>query len=594
MYIPTPDRVPLIYMPVPGNDPDNLKPGTFGLTDVSAGAKLYAKPFKDSSPDAEPDWFEALKIEQRDATLIFSKSVSTMSTTPAYLLADDKYLIVNEGFAGDNFRRYDRLTGSLLEAYSGATFWGNKPCCIFGDFVVFIAGSNTIFELLKDDFENVSAITATGIVEGNACVAYDGSTVYNFGPGTSMHVAVRGSTAYTVTPYVLTGITGNVYHAIFSRDKLHFYVVDVTSTPSVIVRKYDVATRTLQNSSAEFSGAFATNVGALGYVGNKIALTVSRKVIQLDPSDLSTIDGPGSVSVSGSGRGVFYNDTLYTVDTGNIYNYHVPALATKLPAHVDMSEADSSAIGQLRTPTGNRIIHTFADFQRSNLTVSELDSIRLGTEVLSVVASTDTEITNAVRGQRYLLSDTGYFFEQRSDGGHLIPPKNGDRLFERQRGIYHDYFDGQWVPTVNTMIRGIVTIPASTSVGTWTSAHIKFNDGNPMMLNDDDLMMLNCDYKLISRIGTERAFLHRANRIDIGPEYQLHNWPDDVSHGNILRATTASSYVEIDGETTPDKSGILYAKITIEISSIPATDLEIEYDIRLNGTLVSDAGTYDC
>jgi len=179
-------------------------------------------------------------------------------------------------------------------------------------------------------------------------------------------------------------------------------------------------------------------------------------------------------------------------------------------------------------------------------------------------------------------------------GWLFYQPYNGATVFETERGIFHDYADSQWNPRVDTFIRGTVTIPASTSIGTWTSSRIQFNDGNPMMLNTDDMLMLECDYKLICRSDVNRSFLHRSNRIDIAPEYQLHSYADDVDHGEIIAATTASSYVNIEGETTPDKSGILFAEIVVELSVSPTFDIEIEYDIRLKGTLVLDAGTYDC
>ena len=537
-------------------------------------------------------------IENRDLT---SLRVLAQDGTgaPNTIAANDDYIFVVN--ADDYLSKIDRKTGITIQSSQPlGAFTASRAICIDRRYV-YLVTSAAVVEINIDDISSYASITATGLYETifrrNSCAVTKGQ-IYNINPSTNqLQIAVRGASSYTVTNYTLTGVAGTIEALIIDFTGTYFYVLDDDSGDAYI-RKFDVATRTLQTSTALITDSFAS-VQAIGISGTNVAVSINGKIRIYAQSDLSEIYDDSSVTLSNTNTvGCICGGFLLFADsTPQVTVYQLPSKTLVTPDFVDELNTEKAISTPSVTDTdGNPVQFSQSNLLRSSIITESLELHRLapGARVISIVDSSDSEITNAVPGQSYLLSNTDEVFFKLQNGVRRIKPHDGDTVFETTRGIYHDYFDGQWVTRVDTVIRGTVTIPSGTAAGTWTSSHVQFNNGNPMMLNDDDIISCKNDYKLMYRYDTSRSILHRSNRVDIAPEYLVNSYSDDVSHGTQIGASAANDYVLIGAETTPDKSGIVFAVIVIEIPSTLGYDMEIEYDIRLRGTLFNDAGTYDC
>lgn len=639
MWYPTnPDKTPRILLPCPGNDHTDIEPGMIGIKDESNNGATYVRPFRDSEGDPEPDPIRLATVDdvsavehgdlagdnnsdaeyqhynstpaageyainiadaitgnpdaavvQRATESIFNTTIAIGDSPATGGVVDGDVAIFNEGFATDALVKVDINTGRVIDSYVPASFTGARAITVVGRKLC-IVDSSYIHEVPIDSFDSRDQIGATGLDGsiGRCAATGPNGDIYSASSTDpdAIYISVRGSTSYTVTKHTLDGIIGDISGICFDSTFTYFYISDTG-----YVRKYDVATRTLQTSSPTFSGVLCYGIFEILDDGNLVGC-FSGTIKIFDTSDMS-IKHTDALALISEDIGTVVGGTVIGLSSTSFTRYQLPGLTAAQPAHIDAGGALSSIF-----KSGN-MRQTHHDWMRATANVTQLDVTRLGVDVISAVQSTDSEIVNATRGQRYLVQEAtstyplhNHVFEMRSDGPHWYIPSG--TVFERERGIYHDWVDGQWVPRTDTVIRGTVTIPSGTAIGTWTSSHIQFNNGSPMMLNTDDLHMLKCDYKILSRYGTGRSFLHRSNRVDIAPEYQVSSYADDVDHGGIQGATAASSYVNIDAETTPDKSGIIYAELVIEIPILTTADIELNYDIRLKGTIFHDAGTYDC
>jgi len=531
-------------------------------------------------------------VEFRDLTLL---QTSPAATDPGggFTEVNEKYVSISTN--SNVLEIYDRKTLSLVN--SVALGLGRNSFLPDGRIAVFTVGSIYVLNLpdLSTDFVKTSAYTGNVV----SCISPQGTFfAYHDATGLLHEYETDGFTSTTLS---LSGIESARGIAVDeSLNKV--FIIDDVSTPSYLgtLREFALdtgvagSTYVLDTPNASNYYAQCYLSGGLLYVLHRnTGLTSTVSCTVFDPSDVSAAIFTGTANTQGIYSGV-YDGIMYVRNSSAFIQAHqLPSLTQKMPYHLDCTQTPYSTIKSSEIDG----IYSLTDFIRDHL-----DTLRLVDGQFGVtVASMETSLPGSpAANTMYLMSSVStdypnwlaYYDIVR--GWLFYQPYNGATVFETERGIFHDYADSQWNPRVDTFIRGTVTIPASTSIGTWTSSRIQFNDGNPMMLNTDDMLMLECDYKLICRSDVNRSFLHRSNRIDIAPEYQLHSYADDVDHGEIIAATTASSYVNIEGETTPDKSGILFAEIVVELSVSPTFDIEIEYDIRLKGTLVLDAGTYDC
>jgi hypothetical protein len=390
------------------------------------------------------------KIEQRNATEIESyvleTSISDYSGTVGKSCVEKGVIVFNGSTTTDQLEKRDRFTGQLLDTYvPAATTGGRAVVCNNG--ILYIPSFDSVWEVPVDTFDSGSLITATGLkdsINRGATVGPDGD-IYSLssagGETDKIFRSVRGSSSYTVTPYTLTGVTSPLYDIIFSPDKTAFYVVDTN-----IIRKFDTATRTLQASSSALTGTYL-NSFVFGFVGDNVCVALSGNLYLLHPDTLATLQTSSS-AITGRLGNISYG-VIRTFDASNMYMYQPAALTVQSPAHFDGSEIDSSAIGQYRDADGNRIAHSFADFQRGAIQSSAHDEIINGTTVLDIVASTDTEITNAVPGQRYLIDDTtsldGYVFWMLPDGPKWYPPKLNDIITDLTSSTHYKHNGTAWV-----------------------------------------------------------------------------------------------------------------------------------------------------
>lgn len=267
---------------------------------------------------------DSVSVKSNETTLLQSYTASTggsISTVTSDL--SQVFTLSND----DYIRRYDRFTMELNEAYSGSAFWGGRAIRVSSSMLMLLDNS-AITEINKNDLTDLTVITASGLTGSPTlgAVIKSNGDVYNCkAASTSIQIAVRGASTYTVTDYALPGITGQPYGITFDADETYFYVVDVSGTNN-IVRKYDTATRTLQTSSVTITGTYQT--GKIpGISGGQLVVYVGSYAYLLNLSDLAIKFGPGTTFVVGDSS-CTCDGVTYTATGSGINMYQVPSLTS--------------------------------------------------------------------------------------------------------------------------------------------------------------------------------------------------------------------------------------------------------------------------
>lgn len=406
---------------------------TFGFSDVIAG-----------NPDA--------KIEQRDATLI--KALTRPVTGNVNSVAtSDSHVFVLGSASYDYLLKYDIHTFKKIQDYSaGGAFGGASIAYSRG--TIFRTENNAVMELDADDISSNQTITATGMVSNSGSRSVDldvfeGLLITVNLSNSHILIATRGASNYTVNDYTLTGYAGDLLAVHFDHTGTNFYVVDLDGT-ELYVRKYDVATRTLQASSAVIEDAFFSGMKTIGLCGTAVVLTVSNTIVIMD-SDLNIISSGNAATIAES-AGSFSGCVLYTASSTEIKSFQLPGMTAQTPSHSDRSVQNSSSVAELRhSTTGARIYHSDSDFQRAAIQAAAHDEYRLMYDVIESVQSTDAKITNAVPGERYLILELSasyplhnYIFEMRSDGPRYTAPRVNDLMTIRSSDYLLKYNGTSW------------------------------------------------------------------------------------------------------------------------------------------------------
>jgi hypothetical protein len=279
----------------------------------------------------------AAKIEQRDITLIKTITAGASSAVSG-IVVDSQYIITVQ--VDDYLTRYDRHTGKILERYSGSAYWGGKVM-LPHDGLVLILADNLVTEVNRSDFESFAAITATGLVmtSGRAADVLSNMDIYSINLGTNqLQISSRGASSYSVTNHTLSGFSNNLYGLCFDPTETYFYVVD-SGVSGCVIRKYDVASRTLQASSSTIPGSF-TNL--LQTSEGRIIVGINSKIVLLDLATLTTISAGGSVSI-GSNKKYVYDGLVYDGGSALISIYQIQSLTLRAPSHLDGAAVQSSA-----------------------------------------------------------------------------------------------------------------------------------------------------------------------------------------------------------------------------------------------------------
>ena len=560
MWWPTPpNKTPRFFQPCPGNDPNNLEPGMYGITDVSAGQEAYYRPFRDNSGDSpatpiriatSPELaayvtkalFDANTIIKADAddtpsaltvdsstlvgraatggiaaltatqvAAIINSSIAHNSTSGIDGEGTDHYnsapatggaalsvagigsdvlsvikrdttllkTISNPGTgntntiiankksifvitADDYLREFDRHSGQLLNSsqpLGGST--GGRPMCA-DETMLYLITSGAIREINLFDITDSVGITATNldltVNRGNSCDVLDGD-IYNIDfTLNQLQIAVRGASSYTVTNYALTGVTGTIEALIIDSDGTYFYVVD-NDTGDIYIRKFDIATRTLQNSSSAITGTY-TAAMTLGFSSGYLAVVISGKVYYFSVSDLSMVFAASAVTLTYT-VGTLFDGIIYAADdTPEIFLYQPPALTLNKPDFEDGlgGSGIESADGLVDTG-GNDIVVTKHDRINTIIDIQPLIQNQFGAVIESVETS---ELGSPEVGKYYLMDSTSTwypntiaFYDIR--GWTIYQPYHGAEVRDAGGQYTYEYYTDRWVKKVDMVLTATLT-----------------------------------------------------------------------------------------------------------------------------------------
>lgn len=267
-------------------------------------------------------------VVNRDLFQLVSKYVTLTDTNaPVSIVVDDDLIAIMEGSTGDYLRTFSRLSFAVDQAFSYSSSQGAKPIVLCnGNYCQL--HNNLILEYPKFQISGYSLITATGLLtpasRGCATNCASGS-IYSV-PSTSTNTiqeSIRGESAYTVSTHTLTGVTGTELNKIaFDNTFTNFFVGDISSG-TITIRMFDVATRTLQDSSAEITGT----IQGLEVIGDNVVLIASGKCYLFDAADLSSRFITGAAVLSGA-VWTTYGGLLYAATGTTVQIYSIPALTT--------------------------------------------------------------------------------------------------------------------------------------------------------------------------------------------------------------------------------------------------------------------------
>lgn len=437
-----------------------------------------------------PDKF-AIKNRDTESLKIFTPGGAVAGNSIA---VTEKYIVVHGSTTDDYYRKFDKCTGALLQEYTGGSSWGGRNIMSEGD-VLYRLDGNSIREIPASDITDVSNnITATGLVNNVGVPGnyYDvkNAVVYSIDrTGNQLQVCTRGATTYTVNSYTLAGVTGNIEGLKISKDGLDFYVVDVDGG-NVYVRLFDIATRTLQDSSVAIAGAY-TSFKTIGFVGDYIAVTIDQQVHYLSATTLDIAVSTSVVAITDD-VGIWNNGLIYTANTTTIALYQPPALTTINPDFVDSrGGAGIKSANGVHDTAGVLIPVTKADEVRTVLDVLPLKQNQFGAVIESVETA---EPGSPVSGKYYLIDSTSTwhpntvaFYDAR--GWTIYQPYAGARVRDIGGQYEYEYYIDQWVKQVNVYLFGVT----ADSAGTGDSTTLTLDGTNPPLLSVYDSWRVRID-----------------------------------------------------------------------------------------------------
>lgn len=397
---------------------------------------------------AESDYFsggtKAASVKSVGVTLLntFDAGLTDYDTRN---IANDKYLFIGNLTSGV-LSKIDRLSGGLIDTatpnigYRGRIIIDNE----------IVAFSTTVRVINIETFEYRSFAFISGSVDatGGADINSNGDIYAANVAGNAIYSITKGSgDSYTATTLSPSSAPVAVRHIIC--DNTYYYIIDLDT--SYYIKKYDIATDTLQATSAALPGdprLFQVIDGNI-----HLASTSWYKIFDINFSEL------GSYTHSiGDVRGMYvYDNLMYSID-GTAFTvkiFSLPSLTLTSPRAVDFTQADSFRIAA-PVITG---IYSAADLIRNGVLQSgALWRDRICTSVVSVETSLPA---SPVDGALYLIKGGTSAYEGTvaeyisAIGWAIHTPETGAEL---RYGIYKFVYNyDRWVKRLAFSLTSSVT-----------------------------------------------------------------------------------------------------------------------------------------